>query len=145
MPQPDPFRPRLVVSDAATGKIQTQRDHMPDTATDVAVPPAGDRIAVRCGRFISVWDADLRNLQGMIAHPVRRLHFTGLAFHPSGQYLATTSNDALVRVYDPATRQLRQTLTWAIGKLKCVAFSPDGSLAAAGGDGGRVVVWDFDG
>ena len=27
-------------------------------------------------------------------------HFTGLAFHPSGRFLAATSNDATVKLYD---------------------------------------------
>jgi hypothetical protein len=30
----------------------------------------------------------------------RRQHFTGLAFHPSGRFLAATSNDATVKLYD---------------------------------------------
>jgi WD40 repeat protein len=26
--------------------------------------------------------------------------------------------------------------------LKCVAFSPDGQMIAAGGDSGKIVIWD---
>jgi WD40 repeat protein len=30
-------------------------------------------------------------------------HFTGIAFHPCGRFLAATSNDQTVKVYDAAT------------------------------------------
>jgi WD40 repeat protein len=72
-------------------------------------------------------------------------HWTGLAFHPSGRFLAATSNDATVRVHDrDADWTVTRTFDWNIGKLKSVAFSPDGNLAAAGGERGRIVVWDVD-
>lgn len=71
-------------------------------------------------------------------------HFTGVAFHPSGQYLAATSNDETVKLYDTATWQLAKTFTWNVGRLRSVAFSPDGALAAVGSDRGQVVVWDVD-
>jgi len=31
---------------------------------------------------------------------------------------------------------------WDIGRIFCVTFAPDGLRLAAGGDAGRVVVWD---
>ncbi len=73
-----------------------------------------------------------------------RLHFTGLAFHPTGAYLATTSTDTTVRVYETATWAVVRTYAWDVGKLRCVAFSPDGLLAAAGSETGKIVVWDVD-
>jgi WD40 repeat protein len=69
---------------------------------------------------------------------------TDLAFHPSGRVLAVTSNDGTVALYDTATWKVGCRFAWEAGKLRCVAFSPDGSLAAAGSDAGQVVVWDVD-
>ena len=71
-------------------------------------------------------------------------HFTGLAFHPSGRFLAATSNDATVKLYDTSNWSLATAYTWDVGRMRSVAFSPDGTLAAAGSDTGRVVVWDVD-
>ncbi len=71
-------------------------------------------------------------------------HFTGIAFHPSGRYLAATSNDATVKLYDTTTWEVARTFTWEIGRMRSIAFSPDGTLAAAGSDTGKVVVWDVD-
>jgi len=73
-----------------------------------------------------------------------RKHFTGIAFHPSGRYLAATSNDATVKLFDTTTWQVAKTYTWAIGRMRSIAFSPDGTLAAAGSDTGKIVVWDVD-
>ncbi len=84
-------------------------------------------------------------------HPPRKLtndsrfDFTGIAFHPSGRFLAATSNDTTVKLYDTSTWTVAKTFTWNIGRLRSVAFSPDGLLAAAGSDTGKVVVWDVDG
>ena len=71
-------------------------------------------------------------------------HFTALAFHPSGQWLAATSNDETVKLYDTTTWQVAKTFTWNIGRMRSIAFSPDGTLAAAGSDTGKVVIWDVD-
>src|SRR5262249_37031130 len=69
-----------------------------------------------------------------------RKHFTGIAFHPSGKYLAATSNAQTVKLYDTTTWQVAKTYTWNIGRMRSIAFSPDGTLAAAGSDSGKIVV-----
>jgi WD40 repeat protein len=73
-----------------------------------------------------------------------RKHFTAMAYHPVGRHLYATSNDTTVHVFDTATWQRATRFTWKIGKLKAVAVSPDGALAAAGGDRGEIVIWDVD-
>ncbi|MBX9622815.1 MAG: hypothetical protein K2X82_03285 [Gemmataceae bacterium] len=112
-------------------------------AGPVAVSPDGRRVAVRAGTHLLAWPASLAG-EPLRADTGSRRHFTGIAFHPSGQFLAATSNDATVKLYDAATLALVRTFTWNIGKLKAVAFSADGTLAAAAGEAGRVVVWDVD-
>lgn len=77
-------------------------------------------------------------------HNDSRKYFTGIAFHPSGKYLAATSNDQTVKFYDTITWEVAKTFTWKISKTRSIAFSPDGTLAAAGGYTGKVIVWDVD-
>ena len=92
-----------------------------------------------------MWDASDLTSKPRELRNNGRSHFTGVAFHPSGRFLAATSNDATVKLYDTATWQVAKTYTWDAGRMRSVAFSPDGSLAAAGSDTGKVVVWDVDG
>ena len=73
-----------------------------------------------------------------------RKYFTGLAFHPSGRYLAAVSNDTTVKLYETESWDVATTYKWDVGRLRSVAFSHDGLLAAAGSSSGNVVVWDVD-
>ncbi|WP_149111165.1 WD40 repeat domain-containing protein [Limnoglobus roseus] len=70
--------------------------------------------------------------------------YTGLAFHSSGGLLAVTNNDRTVRMIDAATWQSRHAYAWDIGRMRSIAFAPDGTVAAAGSDTGKVVLWDVE-
>jgi WD40 repeat protein len=105
--------------------------------------PNGEWFIAAVAGSIFVWPADLSGEPRVIKNDNRR-HFTDIAFHPSGRFLAATSNDETVKFYDTSTWALASTFTWKVGKMRCLAFSPDGLVAAAGSETGQVVVWDYD-
>ena len=71
-------------------------------------------------------------------------HYRALAFHPDGRHILAGNNDTTARLIDTRSWQITRQFAWDIGTLSAVAISPDGTLAAAGGAKGRVVVWDLD-
>jgi WD40 repeat protein len=66
------------------------------------------------------------------------------AFHPSGRYLLRANDSTSVSAFDALTGEQVREWEWAAGRLRTVAVSPDGLLAAASGPGGAIVVWDLD-
>jgi WD40 repeat protein len=96
------------------------------------------------GRFIHVFRAEDVSAPPVVIANDGRKQFTGVAFHPCGEFLAATSYDNTVKLYDTHDWRRAAAFDWDVGRLRGVAFSPDGMLAAAGGDRGQVVVWDVD-
>jgi len=78
------------------------------------------------------------------AYPACPRMLAGATLTPDGRHLLQVSADRTVRVLDVATGQLVKDYAWNAGCLNAVAVSPDGLLAACGGTGGKVVVWDLD-
>ncbi|QDU18738.1 WD40 repeat domain-containing protein [Urbifossiella limnaea] len=105
--------------------------------------PGGRQIVVPHAGVLVVWDARVLGKPARVKNDTRQ-HFTAAAFHPSGRYLFTTSNDATVTVWDTDEWVRVKRFAWEVGRLRSVAVSADGLLAAAGSDRGRVVVWDVD-
>jgi WD40 repeat protein len=127
---------------------------IPDAVEDCSVEglafhPQGRYLAV-CGidylatggndGRVSIWDVRDR-------HPYR--HFAGgalaVAFHPSGERLATAGLNQAVRVWDVAGNKLLHELRGHLDAVTSVAYSPDGRLLASGGHDRTVRFWDVDG
>jgi len=66
---------------------------------------------------------------------------TGVAFHPSGRYLLSSSLDATLKVWDLRMGYALYTLYGHEGDTTAVNFSPDGDYLCSGGADSVVMVW----
>jgi len=137
---------RLTVRAVRTGDILAAHP-LPLKGTevlDLVVAPDDGLVVAWSGRHLHLWSWRCPEAPVRIVPNEGRKHFTAAVFHPSGEYLAATSNDETVKVYETTTWKVARVYQWEIGRMRSVAFSRDGMLAAAGGDRGDVVVWDVD-
>jgi WD40 repeat protein len=137
-------RTRVVLRSLETGKLLATAPVPNQSATALALSPDGTRAVVLSEMSLFVYTTNKLKAAPQKVLNDNRKHFTGLAFHPSGRYLAATSNDATVKLYDTTTWEVARAFTWDIGRMRSITFSPDGALAAAGSESGQVVVWDVD-
>lgn len=137
----------VVTRDPATGSV-TRSVELRDTGAwaRAAVSQDGEWLAVLTGMRSAVIVRRIAAAAPVAWHVVKegKRDLTDVAFHPAGRLLAVTSNDEVVRLYDATTGEPAGSFEWEIGRLRCVAFSADGTRAAAGSDAGKVVVWDVD-
>ena len=101
-------------------------------------------------RRVQLWDARTLQVVGeytpklkakkkKITEPVHTF-----AFHPSGKYLAVAGQAGPIEFVNTATWTPTVAFDWQHGYTYGVCFSADGTLAAAGSDKGKIVVWDVD-
>ncbi len=106
----------------------------------VALSRDGTRIVGGVHGGVKVWNAatgeEVVALQGRHADQV-----ICAAFSPDGTQIATGSGDKTVKLWDAKTGKETYTLEGHAGRVKSLAFSPDGKLiASCASDGVRV--WD---
>jgi WD40 repeat protein len=132
---------------ANTGKVlgawlcAAKRKVVPD---HFVVSPDARTLVMGFGATFEIWDPSYAERPLQLVKSGRRSMILGMAFHPSGAVLATVGNEEVVRFWNPSSWTEHRVLTWKIGKLSAIAFSPDGTRAAVGSTSGRVLVWDVD-
>jgi WD40 repeat protein len=110
----------------------------------LAWSPAGNLFAGTCTSSPSVWVSDSATGNPVRTVKLERKAVQDFAFSADGKWLAVVSNEEMVRVWNTQTWEERHALAWGIGKLKCIAFSPDGMRAACGSNSGTILIWDWE-
>jgi WD40 repeat protein len=113
----------------------------------VAWFPDGHTAALALGEGVQLWDTRRERLLARLVDHADVV--SAVAVAPDGRRLLSASWDGTVRLYDmePSGTVLsrRACYDWGLGKLHDVAFAPDSmTAAAAGNEGGRLVVWDVE-
>jgi WD40 repeat protein len=95
--------------------------------------------------LVSIWDLP----EGRVRWSRPQLESVrALSIHPSGKFLALALEGGLagnaVRFLDAVTGAELTRFNWKVGRIRCLAFSPDGLTCAAGCTNRRLVVWDVD-
>jgi WD40 repeat protein len=138
---------RVEVRDSATAAVRVTAEFPSLKPAHLLFSPDTRQLVGFKDMTLIAWSVpeNLHSLgQPQIVRNDNRKHFTAMAYHTSGRHLYATSNDATVHIFDTATWERTERFRWQLGSLKAVAVSPDGTLAAAGGDRGDVVIWDVD-
>jgi WD40 repeat protein len=69
------------------------------------------------------------------------VHPISLAFHPSGAIIALASDNGSITFFDQETGELLHTIAAHEGRVRGLAFSPDGTLLASTGSDDIVRIW----
>lgn len=108
-------------------------------ANALAFSPDGTRLALALGRQVRIVDWRTQQLRGeAIAHTGR---VGGVQYLPDGSILSAAWDEAVLR--SDANGQEPRPLSPGIGKLTCLAVSPDGTKAATGSATGHLAIWDL--
>lgn len=141
--------PRQVeVRDAATGNLLGTGEYPYKVRAQLLFSPDEQQLVGLNAMNLLVWPIPDLGAPRLVRN-ITRKNFTAMAYHPSGRRLYATTNgedttDVTVHVFDTTYWSRVEQFTWQLGNLKAIAVSPDGTLAAAGGDRGDIVIWDVD-
>jgi WD40 repeat protein/serine/threonine protein kinase len=127
------------VWDVATSRIVHQVDAVSE-ASRTAFSPDGKRLAIAGDAEVGVV-VDVRSGKEVLWLEGHEDNLEDVDWSPDGRWIATSSPDATVGIWDGRTGDLRFSL-FHDGPVGAVDWSPDGGRLVTGSSDGRATVWE---
>jgi len=93
------------------------------------------------GTKVYFYDMESKNLLKEYKMPIHFREEGGASLHPSGTKFVAGGSDLWVRVFDYETGEQLECHKGHHGPIRCVRYSPDGSLYATGSEDGTIRLW----
>lgn len=108
----------------------------------------GKYVATGCNRSAQIFDVVTGQkvcvLQDESVDNIGDLYIRSVCFSPDGRYLATGAEDKLIRVWDIASRVIRNTFSGHEQDIYSLDFARDGRTIASGSGDRTVRLWDIE-
>jgi WD40 repeat protein len=133
----------LKIWEVATGNlIASLTEHQQRIHTVARCPQTGVIATGSEDTTVKIWDLNTRTCRQTIAHPERQI-FTNLSFSPDGRYLASTSLNSQIHLWQTATWTCDRVLDGHQGWCLSTVFAIDSQLLYSGSCDRTVRVWDL--
>jgi WD domain, G-beta repeat len=126
-----------------TNTLEPRAMMLTHNATSLAFHPDGEQLAAAMEWHVRVYSIETRTEKFALkaGHTGR---VTKVLYSPNGRTIVTSSWDRTVRIWDAAGGSLLATFDLGIGRVQSLVFAADGLRLAAGGEDGKIAVWDMD-
>jgi WD40 repeat protein/DNA-binding SARP family transcriptional activator len=131
------------ITDPASGASRVVYRDAQAPLLAVAFDRSGERVAVAGGRPRIV--VERPDGGGRVVMDGHEGTIRDVAFNPSGDQIASASDDGTARLWDAATGKPKQILRGHGQSVVSVAYSPDGRRVATAGADGTVRIWSVGG
>lgn len=140
---PSPRCGNIRLYDVASGALQGVLSGHRSIILDLAFSADGRRLAsTGSDRTTRIWDVGERKEVAQFLYPGDKGRASKVAFLGDNQHVVTVSDKPVVHIYQQGRKQPVVTLT-ANEDLHALAISDDSRQIAAGGESGKIHVWEW--